>query len=41
MRKLLLSVLLAASISTVFAQKLDDIQGMMAKGKYNDAKALR
>jgi hypothetical protein len=39
MRKLLLSVVLAASVSGVFAQKLEDVQGMMSKGKYNDAKA--
>lgn len=38
MRKLLLSVLLAASISTVFAQKLDDVQEKISKGKYDEAK---
>src|SRR5207302_5122858 len=39
MRKLLLSVVLAASFTGVFAQKLDDVQEKMSKGKYNDAKA--
>jgi tetratricopeptide (TPR) repeat protein len=38
MRKLLLSVLLAASISSVFAQKLDDVQEKISKGKYDEAK---
>jgi len=38
MRKLLLSVLLATSITTVFAQKLDDVQEKISKGKYDEAK---
>ncbi len=38
MRKLLLSVVLAASFTGLFAQKVDDVQKDMAKGKYNDAK---
>ena len=38
MRKLLLSVLLASSISSVFAQKLDDVQEKISKGKYDEAK---
>ncbi|HEU0111296.1 MAG TPA: hypothetical protein VFQ73_10490 [Flavisolibacter sp.] len=38
MRKLLLSVLLAASVSSLFAQKLDDVQEKISKGKYDEAK---
>jgi tetratricopeptide (TPR) repeat protein len=38
MRKLLLSVLLAASSSMLFAQKLDDVQEKISKGKYDEAK---
>ena len=37
MRKLLLSVVFAGLIST-FSQKIEDIQGFVSKGKYNDAK---
>lgn len=39
MRKLLLSVVFAALISTAFSQKIEDIQGLYSKGKYTDAKA--
>ncbi|MFL5788427.1 MAG: tetratricopeptide repeat protein, partial [Flavisolibacter sp.] len=39
MRKLLLFVVLATFASSIFAQKLDDVQNMMSKGKYTDAKA--
>jgi tetratricopeptide (TPR) repeat protein len=38
MRKLLLSGLLATSISSLFAQKLDDVQEKISKGKYDEAK---
>jgi hypothetical protein len=39
MRKLLFSVLLAASATTVFAQpKLDDVQEKLSKGKFDEAK---
>ncbi len=38
MQKLLLSVLLVASITGVFAQKLEDVQKDISKGKYTDAK---
>ncbi|HEU4632847.1 MAG TPA: hypothetical protein VFS22_02620 [Flavisolibacter sp.] len=38
MRKLLLSVLFATSIGSVFAQKLDDVQEKISKGKYDEAK---
>ncbi len=38
MRKLLLSLLLAASFSGVFAQKLDDIQEKIEKKKFGEAK---
>ena len=39
MRKLLLSVVFAGIISTAFSQKIEDIQGLVSKGKYTDAKA--
>src|SRR5437764_2445885 len=39
MRKLLLFVVLATFAPSIFAQKLDDVQNMMSKGKYTDAKA--
>lgn len=38
MRKFLLSVLLAASVSGVFAQKIDDVKEKIQKGKYDEAK---
>src|SRR5215203_3038432 len=38
MRKLLLSVLLATFITSAFAQKLDDVQEKISKGKYSEAK---
>src|SRR5438270_2628904 len=38
MRKLLLTVLLAASAQLLFAQKLDDVQEKISKGKYDEAK---
>ena len=38
MRKLLLSVLLASSVTSLFAQKLDDVQEKISKGKYDEAK---
>ncbi|MGZ3838026.1 MAG: hypothetical protein ACXVMS_12475 [Flavisolibacter sp.] len=38
MRKLLLSVLLASTITSLFAQKLDDVQEKISKGKYDEAK---
>lgn len=38
MRKLLLSVILAASFTGVFAQKLEDVQEKISKGKYDEAK---
>lgn len=38
MRKLFLSVLLAASVSGLFAQKLSDVQEKISKGKYDEAK---
>ncbi|HEV7620246.1 MAG TPA: hypothetical protein VGO09_00860 [Flavisolibacter sp.] len=38
MRKLLLSIVLLASVASVFAQKLDDVQKDISKGKYTDAK---
>ena len=38
MRKLVLSLLLAASFTGVFAQKLDDIKEKIQKGKYDEAK---
>jgi hypothetical protein len=38
MRKLFLSVLLAAFAGSVFAQKLDDVQEKISKGKYDEAK---
>ena len=38
MRKLLLTVLLAGSFSGLFAQKLDDVQEKISKGKYDEAK---
>ena len=38
MRKLLLSVLLATSLTSAFAQKLDDVQEKISKGKYDEAK---
>ncbi|HWJ27761.1 MAG TPA: hypothetical protein VNS32_14545 [Flavisolibacter sp.] len=38
MRRLLLSALLAASVSGLYAQKLDDVQDKISKGKYDEAK---
>lgn len=38
MRKLLLSVVLAATATAGFAQKLDDVQEKISKGKYDEAK---
>ena len=38
MRKLLLTALLAASVSSLFAQKLDDVQEKISKNKYDEAK---
>ncbi|HEX2605818.1 MAG TPA: hypothetical protein VHK91_00500 [Flavisolibacter sp.] len=38
MRKLLLSFVLSASLTSVFAQKLDDVQEKISKGKYDEAK---
>ena len=38
MRKLLLSVLLASSFCGLFAQKLEDVQEKISKGKYDEAK---
>jgi hypothetical protein len=38
MRKLLFSVLLAASCSVVFAQKIEDVKEKIGKGKYDEAK---
>ena len=38
MRKLLLLVVFAGIISTAFSQKIEDIQGLVSKGKYADAK---
>lgn len=38
MRKFLLSALLLTSFTGVFAQKLDDVQESLNKGKYTDAK---
>jgi hypothetical protein len=38
MRKLFLTVVLSASIGGVFAQKLDDVQEKISKGKYDEAK---
>ena len=38
MRKLLLTGLLAASFSGLFAQKLDEVQEKFSKGKYDEAK---
>src|SRR5690349_12176432 len=38
MRKLLVTVLLAVSFSGLFAQKLDDVQEKISKGKYDEAK---
>ncbi|MGN6165484.1 MAG: hypothetical protein ACTHOF_13185 [Flavisolibacter sp.] len=38
MRKLLLLVLLASSVTSLFAQKLDDVQEKISKGKYDEAK---
>src|SRR6476661_496778 len=38
MRKLLLTVLLATSAQLLFAQKLDDVQEKISKGKYDEAK---
>lgn len=38
MQKLLLSVLLAASATGAFAQKLEDVQEKISKGKYDEAK---
>ena len=38
MRRLLLSALLAASFSGLYAQKLDDVQENISKGKYDEAK---
>src|SRR5436853_59217 len=38
MRRFLLLALLATSLTRVFAQKLDDVQDKISKGKYNEAK---
>jgi tetratricopeptide (TPR) repeat protein len=38
MRKLLLTGLLAASVSSLFAQKLEDVQEKISKNKYDEAK---
>src|SRR4051812_19691234 len=38
MRKLVFTVLLAASSTGLFAQKLDDVQEKISKGKYDEAK---
>ena len=38
MRRFLLLALLAASFTGVFAQKLDDVQDKISKGKYDEAK---
>src|SRR6478672_11588121 len=38
MRKLLFTVLLAGSFTGLFAQKLDDVQEKISKGKYDEAK---
>lgn len=38
MRKLLLTGLLAATFSSLFAQKLDEVQEKFSKGKYDEAK---
>ena len=38
MRKLVLTLLLAASFTGVFAQKLDDIKEKIQKGKFDEAK---
>jgi tetratricopeptide (TPR) repeat protein len=38
MRKLFLTVVLSASIGCVFAQKLEDVQEKISKGKYDEAK---
>src|SRR4051812_47970124 len=38
MRKLVFTVLLAASFTGLFAQKLDDVQEKISKGKYDEAK---
>ena len=38
MRKLILSALLVAATSSLFAQKLDDIQEKIGKKKYGEAK---
>lgn len=38
MRKLLFTVLFAASVSSLFAQKLEDVQEKISKNKYDEAK---
>lgn len=38
MRKLLLALLLAASATGIYAQKLDDVKEKISKGKYDEAK---
>src|SRR5215213_8460765 len=38
MRKLLLSLVLSASVTGVFAQKLEEVQEKISKGKYDEAK---
>ena len=38
MRKLLITVLLAVSVSGLFAQKLEEVQEKISKGKYDEAK---